>query len=78
MTVIAKPISLDRYVDALVRPDPRAAKAVVEGLVDDGQDIRSPEQWLSMEQFLARDQQAVTPSICPSCAANPVPALRER
>ncbi len=41
MTVTHEPISLDRYVDALVLPDPRAAKAVVEGLVDDGQAIRS-------------------------------------
>lgn len=36
-----EPISLERYVDALVRPDPRAAKAVVEDLVQDGQDVRA-------------------------------------
>ncbi len=33
------------------------------------------EQWLSMEQFLARDDQAVTHTICPSCMADPVRSL---
>lgn len=35
-------------------------------------------QWLSMEQFLARDHKAVTHSICPTCAADPGMALRDR
>lgn len=35
------PSSTDPYLDALVRPDPRAARAVVENMVSSGQPVRA-------------------------------------